>query len=263
MQNRIDKLFIEKKENILSIFFTAGFPKLIDTISIIEDLDQAGADMIEIGIPFSDPVADGPVIQKSSQLALQNGMNLKLLFDQLKDLRKTTQMPVLLMGYFNSIQQFGIENFYKQCNDVGIDGIIIPDLPLDEYLEFHRSFSEKYNIHVVFLISSDTKPERIKLIDEKSRGFLYLVSSNSTTGTSNGISNEVVNRISELKKMNLKNPIVMGFGIKGQKEFSQACELVNGAIIGTAFVEVLEKSKDLKSDIKNFISIVKNKLVRS
>lgn len=261
MQNRIDKLFEKKKENILSVFFTAGYPNLNDAISIIEKLDKSGADLIEIGIPFSDPIADGPVIQKSSEIALKNGMSLKLLFKYLEKLRTKNEIPVLLMGYLNSIEQFGLEEFYKQCSRIGIDGIIIPDLPLDEFSKFHQSLSEKYNIHVVFLISGDTKPERVKLIDEASKGFLYLVSSNSTTGGSKGIATNFSERISAIKITELKNPIMIGFGIKGQKEFSRACELVNGAIIGSAFVELLEKSDNFENDIKNFVLNVKNKFV--
>ncbi len=256
MQNRIDKLFSEKKENILSVFFTAGFPKLNDTLPIIEELDKIPVDLIEIGIPFSDPVADGPIIQQSSALALQNGMDLTLLFQQLQALRQLASIPVLLMGYINPILKFGIESFYIECYKTGIDGLIIPDLPLNEYVEFHKPLAEKYNIHVVFLISPETKPERIKLIDDHSKGFLYLVSSNATTGTNKGVNENLNGTINNIRNLQLKNPIIMGFGIRGQKEFSRACEMVNGAIIGTSFVEILANSKELKKDIPDFINSI-------
>ena len=256
MQNRIDKLFKEKKENILSVFFTACFPKLNDTISVLEALENSDADLIEIGIPFSDPLADGPIIQQSSLLALENGMNLNFLFQQLKNMRTVTQKPVLLMGYLNSILQFGIKEFYNKCSEVGIDGLILPDLLLEEFNSFHKEITAKLNLKVVFLISPATKPERIKQLDEASGGFLYLLSSNSTTGGSKGLSKQIC-------KPDVKNPVLIGFGIKGRKEFTEACEIANGAIIGSAFIELLSKSKDLKMDISKFTSQIKNKLVKS
>ncbi len=263
MQNRIDKLFKEKKENILSIFFTAGFPKLNDTGLILEALERSDADLVEIGIPFSDPLADGPVIQESSMVALENGMNLKLLFQQLKDLRTITQKPILLMGYLNSVMQYGIEKFYQQCAAVGIDGVILPDLPLEEFKMYHQRITEALNIKVVFLISVDTKPERIKQLDEASGGFLYLLSSNSTTGGAKGVTEQLQSKVSNVKESVTKNPLLIGFGIKGQKEFSQACELVNGAIIGSSFVELLSRSTNLNKDIAQFTSAVKTKSVKS
>jgi tryptophan synthase alpha chain len=253
MQNRIKKLFEEKKENILSIFFTAGFPTLNDTLLVLEALAQSEADMIEIGIPFSDPLADGPIIQESSKVALENGMNLNLLFQQLKGLRSVTQKPVLLMGYFNSVLQYGINNFYNKCSEVGVDGVILPDLPLDEFERHHKDITAKLNIKVVFLISPETKANRVKQLDEASGGFLYLLSSNSTTGGSKGISKKVVQT-----DFPLKNPVLIGFGIKGHKEFTEACEKANGAIIGSAFIELIAKSKNFKKDIAQFIESVKN-----
>lgn len=258
MQNRIDKLFENKKENILSVFFTAGFPRLNDTLPVLEALEQSEADMIEIGIPFSDPLADGPVIQQSSLLALENGMNLNLLFQQLKNLRVSIQKPILLMGYLNSIMQYGIERFYTKCSEVGIDGVILPDLPLEEYKLYHQKITKALNLKVVFLISPDTKPERIKQLDEASGGFLYLLSSNSTTGGAKGISKQTA-----MKSLNVKNPVLIGFGIKGQKEFSEACEIANGAIIGSAFIELLTKSNNFRKDIGQFTSSVKTKLIKS
>jgi tryptophan synthase alpha chain len=262
MQNRIDKLFAGKKENVLSVFFTAGFPNLKDTALILESLEESEADLIEIGIPFSDPLADGPVIQQSSLVALGNGMTLNLLFQQLKDIRITTRKPVLLMGYLNSVMQFGIEKFYKQCAAVGIDGVILPDLPLEEYKLYHQRITETLNIKVVFLISVDTKPERIKQLDEASGGFLYLLSSNSTTGGVKGVSDLLQSKVAVVKASVTKNPLLIGFGIKGQKEFSEACEIANGAIIGSAFIELLTRSHNFKKDIAEFTSVVKTKLIK-
>jgi len=259
MQNRIDKLFSKKKENILSVFLTAGFPKLNDTLSLVKSLSDSGADMIEVGIPFSDPVADGPVIQQSSQAALENGMNLKLIFEQLKDLRKETSIPVLLMGYLNPVLKFGLKEFYKKCAETGIDGLIIPDLPLEEYLSDHKVLADQHNIHMVFLVSPGTKPERIKLIDQYSRGFIYVVSSNATTGTGNGIPEATISKIKEMKNLKLKNPLVMGFGIKGHKEFTEACKLVNGAIVGSSFIQLLTVSPEPLMHIPEFISNIKLK----
>lgn len=258
MQNRIDQLFQRKQENILSVFLTAGYPKALDTLEIIKHLNTTDVDLIEIGIPYSDPIADGPVIQKSSQIALNNGVNLNFIFEQLKDLRTHTQLPILLMGYLNTVLQFGLEDFYKKCADVGIDGLILPDLPIDEYNKHHKNLAKKYNIHVSFLISPNTSPERIKLIDRTSKGFIYLVSSNSTTGANKGISNNLKNTFEGIKKLPLKNPILIGFGIKGPKEFQQACELANGAIIGTSFVQLIGKSIDFKKDILNFINTIRH-----
>ena len=182
MQNRIDTLFERKQKDILSIFLTAGYPNLNDTLSVIKILDTTDVDLLEIGIPFSDPIADGPIIQQSSMTALNNGMTLKVLFEQLKSLRTISQLPMLLMGYLNSVMQYGVEEFYESCHATGIDGVILPDLPLDEFDKVHKALAEKYNIKVALIISPETPTERIKLIDEKSSGFLYLVSSNSTTG---------------------------------------------------------------------------------
>lgn len=260
MQNRIDQLFQRKQENILSIFFTAGYPKPLDNLEIIKHLNTTTVDLIEIGIPYSDPIADGPVIQESSQVALNNGVNLKFIFEQLSDLRTHTQKPILLMGYLNTVLQFGLEVFYKACAEVGIDGLILPDLPIDEYNKHHKYLAEKYNIHVAFLISPNTSLERVKLIDDSSKGFVYMVSSNSTTGANKGISNDLKNTFENIKKLQLKNPILIGFGIKGQQEFQQACELANGAIIGSSFIQMLGKSTNLKKDIPEFIKNIKNNM---
>jgi tryptophan synthase alpha chain len=258
MKNRIDELFKTKKENILSIFLTAGYPKQTDTLAIINQLDKSGVDMIEIGIPYSDPLADGPIIQHSSQVALTNGVTLKNTFEQLQSLRSLTQMPVLLMGYINTILQFGIEQFYEKCHEVGIDGLILPDLPLEEFNTIHKTLAEKFNIHVVFLIIPDTSIERIKLIDKHSNGFIYLVSSNSTTGSGKELPKSLVQKVESIKHLHLKNPLLMGFGIKGKAEFKQACQLVNGAIIGSSFIQLLAHSSDFEKDIHQFIINIKN-----
>ncbi len=257
MQNRIDQLFKTKTKHILSIFFTAGYPNPLDTMEIIKQLHSTEADLIEVGIPYSDPIADGPVIQDSSQTALNNGVSLKHIFEQLKTLRNHTQMPVLLMGYLNCVVQYGIETFYQTCSEVGIDGLILPDLPIEEFNKVHKVFSDKYNIHVVFLISPETPPERIKRIDDTSKGFIYLVSSNSTTGANKGVSSDLKTTFQTLHSLYLKNPILIGFGIKGKVEFEQACELATGAIIGTSFIQMLGSSSSLEKDIPRFINKIK------
>jgi tryptophan synthase alpha chain len=256
MKNRIDLLFEQKQKDILSIFLTAGFPKRNDTLPIIELLSNANVDLVEIGIPFSDPLADGPIIQNSSLVALNNGMSLKGLFADLTNLRSKTEMPILLMGYLNSVLQFGIEDFYKACNSTGVDGVILPDLSCEEYERFHKNIAQKHNIHVVFLISPDTSIERIHKIDSLSKGFIYLVSNNSTTG--NFYSNKTVldDRISNIMNLKLTNPILIGFGIKGNKEFRAASNLANGAILGSSFIQLLEKSTNLNKDIPKFITSI-------
>ncbi|MES2514647.1 MAG: tryptophan synthase subunit alpha [Bacteroidota bacterium] len=258
MRNRIETLFERKQKNILSIFLTAGYPNLNDTPSIIKLLDTTDVDLLEIGIPFSDPIADGPIIQKSSMRALNNGMTLKILFEQLQSLRTVTQLPILLMGYLNSVMQYGVENFYVSCYKNGIDGVILPDLPLDEFDKIHKPLAEKYNINVALIISPDSPIERIKLIDSKSSGFLYLVSSNSTTGNFKENTQDLFGSLKAITSLPLKNKIMIGFGIKGQKEFSAACDMSSGAIIGSSFVELLGSSTDFQHDIPEFISIIKN-----
>jgi tryptophan synthase alpha chain len=257
MQNRIDKLFERKEKNILSIFLTAGYPNRMDTPSIIKILDTTDVDLLEIGIPFSDPIADGPIIQQSSMTALDNGMTLNILFEQLQTLRTVTQLPVLLMGYLNSVMQYGVERFYESCHISGIDGVILPDLPINEFDEIHKTLAEKYNIKVVLIISPETSIKRIELIDSKSSGFLYLVSSNSTTGNFKTSNQNLFEPLKSITSLPLKNKILIGFGIKGQKEFSEACELANGAIIGSSFIQLLSHSTNLEKDIPEFITTFK------
>jgi tryptophan synthase alpha chain len=257
MENRIDQLFANKQENILSIFLTAGYPTLSDTPKIIKILNTTDVDLIEIGIPFSDPLADGPIIQESSMVALENGMTLHHIFDQLKTLRTYTQLPILLMGYINSVMRFGEEKFYKACHEIAIDGVILPDMPLTEYEKIHQPLSLKYHIKVVHIITPETSIERIHTIDASSSGFLYLVSSNSTTGNYKAGGFNLKDSLKVIKTLTLKNPLLIGFGIKGHAEFKEACQYAKGAIIGSSFVKLIGSSKNLEKDIPEFISNIK------
>lgn len=250
--NRINTLFQEKKNSILSIYYTAGYPNLEDTLPIAEELQQAGADMLEIGFPYSDPVADGPVIQASSKQALENGMDLALLFEQLKALRQKVSIPVLLMGYVNPMLQYGVENFCRSCAEVGVDGCIVPDLPMAEYEEFYAEVFKKYGISNVFLVTPQTAPERIQKIDGLTNGFIYLVSSSATTGKNLQLSDTTESYFSRVAALNLKNPVMIGFGINSKETFTKACEYANGAIIGTAFVKALENGNN-KENISHFM----------
>lgn len=251
--NRIDKLFKDKNKNILSIYFTAGHPTLNATAEIILALQESGVDMIEIGMPFSDPMADGPVIQQSSQKALNNGMTLKLLFEQLKDIRKKVHIPLLLMGYLNPVYRFGFEEFCKKCNEVGIDGLILPDMPMNEYEEINKPIMDKYGLYNIFLVTPQTSNERIQKIDSLAKGFIYMVSSYSTTGNSKGLDNsfEYFKKIQSIK---LNNPTIVGFGISNKTTFDTACQYANGAIIGSAFVRKLESEGVMKNNIATFIA---------
>ncbi len=237
--NRIKQTFEQKKGSILSIYFTAGYPELNSTLNVAEALEKAGADFLEIGIPYSDPLADGPVIQNSSQKAIENGMTVKVLFEQLKDLRKRVSIPILLMGYVNPVLQYGVERFCASCAEVGVDGVIVPDLPVYEYEEMYRSCFESNNLSNIFLITPQTSDERIRKIDELSNGFIYLLSSSSTTGKNLAVSTQTEDYFRRIKNMKLKNPAMIGFGISNNKTFSKASEYANGAIVGSAFVKLL------------------------
>lgn len=236
--NRINQKLQESKK-ILSIYFSAGYPSLNDTVQIIEDLEKNGVDMIEIGLPFSDPLADGPTIQESSTQALHNGMTTQVLFDQLKDIRKTVSIPLIIMGYFNPMLQYGIEEFCKQCAAIGIDGLIIPDLPVDVYADSYQSTFEKYGLKNIFLITPQTSEARIKFIDSVSDGFIYMVSSASVTGSQTGFGTSQESYFERIANMNLKNPQVVGFGINNAATFQQATQYAKGAIIGSAFIKHL------------------------
>ena len=250
--NRINKLFEEKKDNILSIYFTAGYPNLNDTTEIIKTLDECGVDLIEIGMPFSDPIADGPVIQDSSNVAINNGMNLNLLFEQLEDIRKITDIPIVLMGYVNPVYQFGYNNFIKNILKCDLDGLILPDLPLEDYKNNFKSVFDKENLSFIFLITPNTSEDRIKKIDNNSNGFVYMVSSSSTTGKKSSFDNKQIDYFQKIRSLSLKNPTVIGFGISDKESFTQACKYSNGAIIGSKFIQSLSKS-NIKESIRSFV----------
>ena len=234
--NRINQKLQENKK-LLSIYFTAGYPSIDDTVTIIQNLEKSGVDMIEIGLPFSDPLADGPTIQASSTQALKNGMTTEKLFLQLKDIRASVTIPLIAMGYFNPMLQYGVEAFCKKCQEIGIDGLIIPDLPVDVYNKQYKATFEKYGLVNVFLITPQTSVERISFIDDISNGFIYMVSSASVTGSQSGFGDEQTNYFKRIADMNLKNPQIVGFGISDNKTFTQATEYAKGAIIGSAFIK--------------------------
>lgn len=254
--NRIHYLFNTKQDRVLSIYFTAGFPKLEDTIPVMEAIEAGGADIIEIGIPYSDPIADGPTIQDSNMIALENGMSMKKLFDQLKGFRAKVHLPVVLMGYLNPIMQFGMEEFCKKCKEVGVDGLIVPDLPMQQYLDEYKSLFDSYGLVNTFLISPQTSEKRIREIDENTDGFIYMVSSHSITGAKADISEEQIAYFERVKAMNLKNPRLIGFGISDAQSFSTASQYSNGAIIGSAFIKTVKNSQNLSKDIQEYIQSV-------
>ncbi len=259
VSNRLTALFQTKSNNLLNIYFTAGYPTLNDTATVLKALEKAGVDMVEIGMPYSDPVADGPVIQQSSLDAINAGMTIKLLLQQLKDIRKEVTIPILVMGYFNTVLQYGVEKFIQEIHAIGIDGVILPDLPLDEYTEHYQSLFESNHISNISLITPNTADDRLHHIDSISQGFVYMVSTNSTTGNDakqTSDSHDVY--FNRIKNMNLKSPRLIGFNIKDNKTFSDACKYANGAIIGSAFVRMLAESKNLEPDIIRFVKEIKN-----
>lgn len=249
MNNRITQLFENKNKNILSIYFTAGFPHLNDTCEIIRELESNGVDLIEIGIPFSDPMADGPTIQESGTIALRNGMTLSLLFDQLKDIRKNTAIPLIMMGYLNPIMQYGFEDFCRKCKEIGIDGAIIPDLPFKDYMEEYKPIAEKYGIKIIMLITPETSVERVRLIDEHTDGFIYMVSSAATTGAQKSFDEQKQAYFKKINGLNLHNPLLIGFGISNKATLVAAQENSNGAIIGSKFISLLKDSADVKTAV--------------
>lgn len=253
MKNKIDQLFTRKEKNILSIYTTAGFPQLNDTPKIIRSLEAHGVDLIEVGIPYSDPLADGPVIQEANQKAIENGMNLKLLFEQLNSIKNEIQTPIILMGYLNVIMQFGVDLFYQNCHEANVSGVIIPDLPLDEYERFHKPFASSNGIKNIFLITPKTPIERIKMIDNMSDPFIYVVSSNSITGNDLSGFDQLEIFYDQLRSLHLKNKTLIGFGISKANKFESACKLANGAIIGSAFIQSLKN----KNTIADFIHSIR------
>ncbi len=251
--NRIDRLFKERKREVLSVYLTAGFPELGSTLPLIRVLQENGADMVEIGMPFSDPLADGPVIQQSSQTALQNGMTLRLLFEQLKDIRKDISIPLVLMGYLNPVLQFGMESFLRNCRDAGIDGLILPDLPLREFEEQYLSLFREFGIHLILLVTPQTGEERVRKIAGLSGGFLYMVAASSTTGKKATFSKEQVDYFRRIKDMNLDIPRLIGFGISDHEGLKHASEWADGAIIGSAFIRALQEKGDPAEQAAAFI----------
>ncbi|MDE5421839.1 tryptophan synthase subunit alpha [Ancylomarina sp. DW003] len=239
--NRIDSLFQNKNQDILSIYFPAGYPNLNDTVPNLELLQKAGVDMVEIGIPFSDPLADGSAIQAAAKKSLDNGMKLRLLFEQLKSVRKTVSMPLILMGYWNTIYCYGLENFLKDCQTVGIDGLIVPDLPLEEFELHYKSEFEKYGIYNILLACPETEENRLQKLISATQGFLYLVSSSATTGGSLKVNEKQQSYFDRIKQ--IETPSLIGFGINNKESFKYTCEYANGAIVGTAFIKALKNNK--------------------
>lgn len=256
--NRINKLFQTNPKNLLNIYFTAGYPNLNDTENIILNLEKTGANLIEIGMPYSDPLADGPTIQASGTTALKNGMTLSLLFEQVKSAREKTQIPLILMGYLNQVMQYGEDAFIAKCVEVGIDGLILPDLPLWEYETHFQEKFEKAGLGISFLMSPQTSEERIQKIDSLSSGFIYMVADSSITGANKGISDGQIAYFERVNNMNLKKPRLIGFGISDKSSFDTACQFGNGAIIGSAFIRALGKEGDLENKISDFVRSILN-----
>jgi tryptophan synthase alpha chain len=255
--NRIDEVFSKKKKGVLNIYFTAGYPKINDTLRIARTLEAAGVDIIEIGIPYSDPIADGPTIQDSSQKALDAGMSLKLLMRQLQDLRKHIKIPVILMGYINPVLQYGFTKFCQDCKEVGIDGVILPDLPMQEYAEMYQVTFEEYGIYNIFLITPQTSEKRVLQINNASKGFIYMVSSASITGAKQEVSQAQIDYFERIQKMKLSVQRLIGFGISNKETFDNACQYASGAIIGSAFINQLNKD-DSDEAITSFVGSIIN-----
>nr|WP_321378841.1 tryptophan synthase subunit alpha [uncultured Bacteroides sp.] len=252
--NRINQLLYSNTKGILSVYFTAGYPNLDDTVTIIRELEKKGVQMIEIGIPFSDPMADGPVIQNASTQALSNGMTLKLLFEQIRDIRHHVKIPLILMGYLNPIMQYGFESFCRKCVECGVDGMIIPDLPFKDYQEKYQIIAERYNLKIIMLITPETSEERIRMIDEHTDGFIYMVSSAATTGAQNEFDAEKKNYFKRIEAMKLNNPRLIGFGISNKATFKAACEHASGAIIGSKFVTLLGEEETIPAAVDKLIA---------
>lgn len=249
-------MFARKKENVLNIYCTAGYPRPDSTLKIVKALQDNGADLVELGMPYSDPLADGPSIQHSSTVALQNGMTIKKLLDELKDLRKDIHIPVILMGYMNPVLQYGFEKFCADAAAAGVDGLILPDLPEYEFETEYGPVIKKYGLDFIFLVTPETADERVKKLDSLSSGFLYAVSSSSTTGSDKNMTT-VAAYLQKLQGLSLKNPVLVGFGIRDQQSFREACRYARGAIIGTAFIKALEHSQDEEKSVKQFLNAIR------
>jgi tryptophan synthase alpha chain len=258
MENRIKHLFGQKPQGLLSVYFTAGYPNLEDTVPIILELEKNGVDLIEVGMPFSDPLADGPTIQQSSEVALRNGMTIPKLFEQLKDIRQHTQIPLVLMGYLNPVMQYGVERFCRKANEIGVDGIILPDLPLSDYVREYKPIFEANNLSKIFLVTPQTPEQRIREIDSHTNGFVYMVSSASVTGSTNGKAVADTAYFQRVAGMQLRNPSIIGFGIHNRETFTEACNHARGAIIGSAFIKALAREGSLQQNIQTFIQSIKN-----
>lgn len=258
MNNRIKDLFKRKNRDILSVFYTAGFPNLDSTVPIAQALQNAGADIIEIGIPYSDPIADGPTIQESNKVALDNGIRLSAILEQVKELRKTVNLPVILMGYVNPVMQYGVERFARNASEAGVDGVILPDLPMDAYLAEYKELFHSLNLSNAFLISPTTSEARIRKIDEETDGFIYAVSASSTTGARGKFDDEQLAYFKRLEKIKLKNPYLIGFGISNHETFSQASRHSAGGIVGSAFINLLRESTNPDKDISGFVKSLRN-----
>ncbi|MBE7174966.1 MAG: tryptophan synthase subunit alpha [Mucilaginibacter polytrichastri] len=261
--NKLQTLFSGDRRNLLSVYFTAGYPKINDTIAIAEALEKAGADFLEIGFPYSDPLADGPVIQHSSQEAIENGMTLHVLFDQLKALRSRVSIPVLLMGYINPVLQYGMEKFCADAAACGVDGFILPDLPMAEYENLYKKQMESHGLSNVFLITPQTSEERIRKIDGLSNAFIYMLSSAATTGKNLDLSDRTEAYFTRIKSMRLRHPVVIGFGISNHERFAKACDYARGAIVGSAFVKYLGETEHYLEEIRGFISEIKKSPVKT
>lgn len=259
MKNRITEVFASGKKNILSVYYTAGFPTLNSTVAIAEALEKGGADIIEIGIPYSDPVADGPTIQESNKIALDNGINLHMILEQVITIRKTVKLPIILMGYVNPVIQYGIEKFAKDAAAAGVDGVILPDLPMDAFIEEYKPVFDAVNLSNTFLISPTTSEERIRRIDAVTEGFIYAVSASSITGAKGDFAGPQLQYFDKLKQMKLKNPFLIGFGISNNATFATASSYGAGAIVGSAFINVLKNSTNISVDTQAFATSLKNK----
>ena len=251
--NRINRLFEEQKKDILSVYFTAGYPKLESTRNIILELQKQGVHQIEIGVPFSDPMADGPVIQASSAQALRNGISLKTIFAQLEDIRKEAHIPLIMMGYLNSFMQYGFERFCKDCQRVGVDGMIIPDLPFQDYLETYKPIADDYSLKIIMLITPETSEERIRLIDSHTSGFIYMVSSASTTGAQSSFDEKKQAYFQRIDAMKLRNPRLVGFGISNKATWDAACQNASGGIIGSRFVQLLSEKESVAEAVDTLL----------
>ena len=255
--NRITNLFNTKKNGIRSVFFTAGYPKPDDTTKILKELENKGIDMVEIGIPFSDPMADGTVIQEASTAALRNGMSLHLLFDQLEEIRKDVHIPIILMGYLNPIMQYGFESFCRKCVQTGVDGMIIPDLPFADYMEDYKAVADRYDLKMIMLITPETSEERIRLIDKHTSGFIYMVSSASTTGAQQSFNEHKQAYFQRIGRMSLRNPRLIGFGISNKATFDAAATNSSGAIIGSKFMQLLKNEQTVAIAVDKLLEALK------